>query len=306
MEHYFIINPKAGRGDTGGEFCLSIESAAAAAGARAAFYITRGPRDAWNYTRDLCQARGAEAAALRFYACGGDGTLNEVVNGVMAAGGRAAVGFIPQGTGNDFVNNFPQGADFTDVAAQLAAAPRTVDLLLAGGRYAVNMCNAGFDAEVARRMTALKKKTGLYGPPLYTLALARCLLGKTGMTLDLDLDGAKYAGRFLLALAANGVSYGGGYYGAPLAKPDDGYMDCCLVKSIPRPLMAALVPFFRQGHHLEMPMFRRIITYARARAMSFHSPRPVPVSMDGEIELLRSFSVSVAPAALSFLTPATR
>jgi diacylglycerol kinase family enzyme len=76
-----------------------------------------------------------------------------------------------------------------------------------------------------------------------------------------------------------------------------------LVKSIPRPLMAALVPFFRQGHHLEMPMFRRIVTYARARAMSFHSPRPVPVSMDGEIELLRSFSVSVAPEALRFLTP---
>jgi YegS/Rv2252/BmrU family lipid kinase len=287
----------------GGEFCLQVESAAAERGVRAGVYFTRGPRDAWNYVRDLCARSDSAAAGLRFYACGGDGTLNEVVNGVMSAGGKAAVGFMPQGTGNDFINNFPRETGFMNIAAQMAGTPRSIDLLRAGDRYVINMCNAGFDAEVARRMEKIKTATPLRGSTLYTLALARCLFAGTGINLDLSIDRAVYSGRFLLLLAADGVSYGGGYFGAPQARIDDGYMDCCLVKHLSRPAMAALVPFFKQGRHVEMPLFRRVLTYVRARTMTFRSPRDVTLSLDGEIERVRSLTVSVAPRAISFLVP---
>ena len=153
MKHVFVVNPCAGGHDGSGELAIKIHDILR----EAEVYTTVAPRDATRFVRRWLDDHAGEA--VRFYACGGDGTLNEVVSGVMAAksdGRSVEVACYPCGSGDDFVRYW-QGVDFTDIAALVDGEAVPVDVMRLGDRYCVNTLNYGFEAEVCHTMATVRR-----------------------------------------------------------------------------------------------------------------------------------------------------
>lgn len=173
MKHYFIINPVAGKGIAVDFLNEKLRQLFVSTHEEYEIYVTKGIRDATLFVRDKCKTEWDE---LRFYACGGDGTLCEVANGAAGAP-HASVTSIPCGSGNDFVRNF--AGDFRELASLLRAKEKPIDLMrFPNNTYGVNMCYAGFDANVALNMDKFKSLPLVNGPIAYQLSLVYCLLKK--------------------------------------------------------------------------------------------------------------------------------
>ena len=144
MQQLFIINPAAGKTDASVVLVPQIQAAAARAGVDVQIEVTRSR----GHARQLAEAAAASGEEVHIYAAGGDGTMNEVLQGA-ANHPNLAVGCIPCGSGNDYVRNFGAPADFLDMDAQLAAEAFPVDLLATPQGYGIDIYAAGIDAQVA-------------------------------------------------------------------------------------------------------------------------------------------------------------
>lgn len=300
MKHIFVINPVAGKKDSTEEIREAVSKRLNAD--EYVIYVTKKPLDAWRFVHEYAAARPDEP--LRFYACGGDGTLNEVVNG--AAGfPNATVGCYPSGSGNDFLKYFGKKKDFLDIDALVAGAEVEVDLLRFSDRYVINILNIGFDADVASRMIKYKRLPLVSGKGAYNLAVIVSLLSKMTHKFKITLDGELlYEGDGLLCAIANGICYGGGYYCAPEAVVDDGLLDICFVQPVSRPRFISLIRYYKNGTHLTTPKVARFITYKKGRDVIIESPTPINYALDGEIGSAVRIALSVVPKALRFIVPA--
>ena len=300
MEHFFVINPIAGRADHQEALRREIERIMACRPERWEIFVTRGAGDAEDYTRR--RARSADGPA-RFYACGGDGTLNEVVNGAVGVD-RAQVACYPCGSGNDFIRSFADPGAFLAIPRLVEGKTKAVDLLKINQRFCLNICNLGFDAQVAFGMDKYKKIPFVEGPLAYHLSLVRCFLGRTGYDLTLEAEGEKIQDTFLMVVLANGRFYGGGYEGAPKARVDDGRMDLVMVKKLPRYKMAGLISVYKNGRHLDDPGLAEIIRWRRLTKLRVKSRLPVSLCLDGEPLQATDFTAEVVPGILNFVIPA--
>ena len=166
-----IVNPEAGKHDST-EF-ISASAAKLLSGIPYEIRITEYPGHAAEIARSLC---GDEC---RIYACGGDGTLNEVVNGVFRGGcpSRVAVGCVPIGSGNDFIRTFeniPSEA-FLDLSRQAVGDIRKIDLLQVEDRVSVNILSAGYDAAVCDNLERFKRLPLVNGSAAYNMSVVYCL-----------------------------------------------------------------------------------------------------------------------------------
>ena len=243
-KHFFVINPEAGKVNVSDKISNDINEIFKDLYDEYRIYITKGKNDATNYVKNICES---EEGNLRFYACGGDGTLNEVINGIIGYE-NASVSVIPYGTGNDFVKNFESEINFYDITRHIKSETQEVDLLNVNGLYSVNLCNIGFDAKVAENMVKFKKFPFLNGQGAYTLSIFYSLIHKMYNTFDIMIDNNELIhGDFLLCAIANGKSYGGGYIGAPLAEVNDGFIDLCIIKKVSRVKLVKLIKFYEEG-----------------------------------------------------------
>ena len=181
MKHIFIINPKAGKGKAYNlipDIQKEIRKINSNHSIECKIHITKGKDDAKRFCKKMCILnKGIET--LRFYACGGDGTLNEVVNGVYGYE-NVEVGCIPTGTGNDFISNFP-GRNFDNISAQISGKTVLIDLLGCKTdddfRLGVNIVNTGFDCDVVKYMEEGRQKIkSLGGKSLYIYGVAQAFL----------------------------------------------------------------------------------------------------------------------------------
>lgn len=250
------------------------------------------------HARELAH-QAASAGYERVVAVGGDGTVNEVANGL--AGTRTALAIIPTGSGNDSVRNLAIPSQPAE-AAMLAAHgdAREVDLgtiRLAGrATYFLNVAGFGFDAEVAYRVNrppwmwlkVLGSTTPYVATVLYTLWAYR------SARMRLDLDGQVHEQPVFLVAVANGPCYGGGMRIVPPALPDDGLLDVCVVRQVSRIEVLKLVPRMYSGGHVGHPA----VKLARCRELSVDADCRVRCHADGEIvgELPARFGV--VPGAL--------
>ncbi len=300
MKYIFVINPCAGRnGDVGGV----IREAVASLPEKEAciLYETRRPGDATAYVQSLC---AASEEAVRFIACGGDGTINEVFNGAVGFP-NASVSCYPCGSGNDFVKCFGGKEAFMNVAGLLRAPVQKFDLLKIGDRYCVNICNFGFDTTVAVTMNQVRHKKLLGGKNAYTTGVVKALLTAMKTNCRVYADGEKLNdGRMLLCTVANGQYVGGAFRCAPRAKCDDGLIDVCLVKPISRLRFVKLLTPYTNGQHLDDPQFQDIIVYRQAKTVEIQAEAGFAYSLDGEIIYNEHFTVEMVPAALNFAAPA--
>ena len=297
MRHYFIINPAAGKDHTAQELTSKIASAANATDILFRVYETKSQGDATRYVSEKCAKHPEET--LRFYACGGDGTLNEVVN-AAAAFPNAEVAVVPVGTGNDFVKNFTNTKNFMNMKRQILGTPVKIDLIKFNDRYCVNVLNIGFDCAVVQKMGQFRRSKFVPNKMAYIAGIVAALASEYGEHFRLTIDGEKFESEdFLLAAFGKGSFYGGGFKALPLSIANDGCIDACVATKISRLEFIQAVGKYKAGEHLDLGF----ITYKKCHSVHIESDEPIGVCADGEVFMENVIDVEVVPMALSFSIP---
>ena len=300
MKTVFIINPAAG--ETNGLAELKEKLSRCKGSENSSIYVTAMPHDATEYVRSYCEEHMGEP--VRFIACGGDGTLNEVVNGAVMFE-EAEVGIYPCGSGNDFVKSWGGPEKFLDVERLLTAETKKIDLLKIGDRYSDNVVNFGFDTTVAITVNEGRKKKGNAGKSYYTKGIIKALIGSMSNEFKIWADGELLNpdGKALLCTLGNGQYVGGSFRCAPRATMEDGLMEVCLVKPISRLRFIKLIGVYTKGEHLDNPEMKNILIYRRAKKVHVTAPDGFAFSLDGEIVYENDFSVEVIQKAINFVIP---
>ena len=297
MKHIFLINPKAGKkGNAESVIRPQIENYCGKEGLDYEIYVTKAQGDAQNY----CRERAQSGEAIRFYACGGDGTLYEVVNGAFGFS-NCEVAVIPLGSGNDFIRLFGTKEEFINVEAQVTGIPVELDVVKCGDKIAINQCSMGMDAEVCAKQADFKKLPLVNGEMAYLLAAVQALFKKLGhkFTITID-DNEPFTENVLFCLSANSRWYGGGFKAAPLAWPDDGKLDFIIVRHDGGRLrLFPLLQKYKRGEHLGLS----ITQYVTGKRMAVKSDVPAAVNIDGECEFVTECVFEIVPKAIKFVVP---
>ncbi len=295
MKHVFIINPAAGKYDQTGEFSEKIHSVCGAKGLDYGIFVSRARGDCTAIARDAA-AKGGE---LRVYACGGDGTLNEVVNGIAGFENAAATHF-PGGSGNDFVKIFSEPAAFRDLDRLLNAEQARFDLIRCGGMYSLNVCSMGFDARIGTAIGKYKRLPLVTGNGAYILSTGINLIKGVHQHFVVDLDGQRFDARQSLICIANGRWYGGSFNPVPVAEPDDGLLDVLLVKAVSRLTVANVIGKYKAGRYEDIP---ELVKHFRCRRIEVLCDRPSEINLDGELLMAKQAVFEVVPQAVRFFYP---
>ncbi|MEN6547598.1 MAG: diacylglycerol kinase family protein [Armatimonadia bacterium] len=290
MRVTMIVNPQAGRGHSS-RVAGQVAGTLRAAGWEVDIAVTTAPEHAETLARE------AASDTDLVVACGGDGTLSEVLNGLFGTDVPAAL--LPVGTGNDFARTLGLPRDPGEAAfALLRGAERRVDLLqvVETGRVAINVMGVGFDATVAATMNRHTRRGGLGA---YLLAVL-IELGRYRMTdLSLQIDGEEWEGQALLVAVANAQSYGAGMRIAPRASVTDGLLDVVLVEPMNRLGFLCTLPKVFTGRHVKHPAVR----YWQAREVTLRTSMPVPVLIDGDLRGETPVTIRVLPQAARLWLP---
>lgn len=295
MKHIFIINPNAGKGKAFETVMPKIKAATAEKNVEYQVYVSSSQQDTKDYCKKICES----GQHVRIYACGGDGTIYDIVNSIY---GYDNIEFaaIPLGSGNDFIRLFGTKEQFADVGAQIDGTAIKIDAIKCGDKIAVNQCSMGFDAEVCSKQADFKKIPWLTGESAYTASLLYCLKSKTAnrFTVTID-DGEPMTDDFIFAFCGNSRFYGGGYQAAPYAVPDDGLLDFSIVRSMKITRLLTQIGNYKKGRHFKWPE----TTYVRGKKMTVHSDNPASVNVDGECDFVTDSTFEIVPSAFSFVIP---
>ncbi len=231
--------------------------------------VTSGPGEAVK----LAALAAKEADVV--VAVGGDGTVNEVVNGIYGRG--ATLGIIPVGSGNDFIKMLPIPTDAGQaLGLMFEGAEHEVDLGIINDRLFVNSVGIGIDAAVARTMNQtgwLPGKAAYHYGVLTNLFFYRC------KTIRWSADGEAGETKSLLAAVMNGTTYGGDFNVAPKARCDDGLLDLIIAGRFGLFGRARCLPAFKKGKHLALPK----VTWRRSKKIRIASEAVLPIQTDGEL-----------------------
>lgn len=275
MKHIFVINPSAGKGKSPLSFIPYIKEVSDKNNLDYEIYITTRKLDALDFVRNRAKSK----EKLRFYSCGGEGTLFEVLNGAFGFD-NVEITSIPLGSGNDFVRFFGGAEKFLNLENLINGNVILLDLIKCGDMYAINQCSMGLDAEIAGMQEKFKKIPLISGAATYYLAIFYCLLRKIGNRFKVQIDDEiMQDDSYLFCLAANSKWYGGGFFSAPSAEPDDGLIDFILVrKTMGRFALIPLISKYKKGEHLNWNFTK----YTKGTKMTVKSDKPVVVNLDGE------------------------
>ena len=296
MKHLFILNPVAGGGRRISVGRASIVKTMEQQADTWEIYETQAPEDA---TRKVKQA-AEDGTPLRVYACGGDGTLNECVNGAIGHANVAVTTF-PMGTGNDFIKTFSKGREhFYHLPSLLAGRTIALDVIDVGGRYGINICSVGLDARIGADVHKYSNLPLIQGKRAYVASLIANVMQGIANDYTVTVGGKTYAQQFTLLCACNGRSYGGTFTPVPDALPDDGLLDILLVKQVSRLKIAQLVGKYAKGRYREIP---QLIEHVRDTSITIQAAEDFTISIDGEILTRRAVTFTLQPKAVQFIIP---
>lgn len=298
MKHVFIVNPAAGASNHAKEMIAKIQSIIKEEDY--VIYETKAINDAKYYIKDYLQRNSGD---VRFYACGGDGTLNEVVEGVYGYK-NAEITCYPMGSGNDFLRLFGDINYFEKLEDLIHGKVVECDLLKVNNECCINIFNVGFDGAVVIRQRKLKRLPLVSGPLAYKLSVAIGALGPLNNKMKVTVDGeAVYEGKGVLAALANGICYGGGFYCAPKAKVNDGLVDLCLIKKTNILTFAKLVKSYKNGTFLEDPRAKDLVIYMKGKHFEMEFAKELCYSKDGETGKTRKIVLDILEKAIKFVIP---
>ena len=246
------------------------------------------------------RARGYDVVV----AAGGDGTVHEVLNGLMhhALQRRPALGLLPTGSGNDTRRTLGISLDLAKAAIELSTGERRrFDVGLCNGIYFNNSFAAGLDAKVTAKAVEYKVTKHRDGLWLYFTALMHVLFRELGsFPMTIAFDGGEPALYDTLIIAVtNGPTYGGGFRITPNAVPDDGTFDVCMIDPLSLPAALVRLPFVVAGKHTHM----KPVHMSCHRSLTIECDSPVPAQIDGEVLLERRYEIQMLPGAIECIVP---
>ncbi len=300
-----IVNPHSGNGRTGRRWAAVEDSLRSAIGAFD-LELTRAPRDAERLARE-----GARAGVERLIVAGGDGTLSEVVSGLLAAdlADRVHIGLLPLGTGGDFPRSLGAAReiaqaieDFRDGAVRRVDAGRARYLGPDGQprlSYFANVASLGIGALTSEIVNQTTKVLG--GTVSFLIGTLRALVRYRSRPVRIRVDGKLvHDAPMLLATAANGRYFGGGMQVAPRARIDDGELDVVIVIPASLPRLVSSLPDLYRGTHLDNP----IVRFHRGRVVDAEAtPGEVKLELDGEVLGCLPARFDALPSALAVIGP---
>ena len=298
MKHLFIINPGAGgiKGQLD-EKEREIRKFADCLRDPFELYRTKAPLDALHKV-----TREAETADMLYvYACGGDGTLNECVNGAVKRA-NVAVTHYPCGTGNDFIRMFGKEdmQKFRDLRTLAGGEVRPLDVIDCNGRYGLNICSVGVDARIGADVHKYSGIPIIGGATGYIVSLVVNLIKGVTRDFRISVEDVVLDGKFTLVCACNGRFYGGGFNPIPDAMPDDGVLDFLITNPVSRLKFIMVVGKYAKGRFREYP---DLMTHVRGSYMEIESGREFAVNIDGEIITAKKTCFKLIPKGVNFIFP---
>ena len=289
-----IANPVSGKGRSKA-VALKAGSLLTAAGVPNGVLFTTRMGDAEQLARSA-----ADDGSTAVLACGGDGTLHEVINGVMGhpSGSEVTVGVMPAGRCNDFAAAMGLPKSVEGIVALITSGASTrIDLGRVGGRYFATVATLGFDSAVSQYVADGHVPRILSGTPSYLYAVFAQLFRYKDARVHLEGDDLDYSGRIFLAATANTPQYGGNMKIAPGADPQDGALDVCLARSVSRREVIMMLPRVFSGSHLK----NRAVSMHRVKSLRIDTETPMAIWADGERVSETPAEISVVPRALKLL-----
>ncbi len=297
MKSLLIVNPAAGQGKPSEALALLQEALAPLLGG---ITVTQGPGDAERAAREAADGGQYEAVLV----AGGDGTVNEAINGLLRGRSRLPMGLVPLGTQNVLAHELGlplPSANWNATAAMLRAGrTRAIDVGLAGDRCFSLMAGFGFDAQVVREV--LRPVKEIIGPAAYAFATVGALARCRSSALRLTLDSEEIGVEAYLIVVANAASYAYRQIKlAPFATLDDGWLDVCVFERAPseRFGFAGQLVAVLARRHLRDPRVR----YYRVKRVTIVSDPPIEGQFDGEPGGKTPLEISILPRALSIFVP---
>lgn len=273
MKYVFIINPASGKTDYNKikeNIIKTLENE------DYEIYETKAPKEA---TKIANRFKNEENTVV--YSVGGDGTLNEVVNGI--AEGKCKLGIIPTGSGNDFYRTLKETKNENI----------RLDLGKVNGRYFINIASVGMDAETCNNANKIKSKIKLHSS--YYLALIHTFFTFKSKSLKLKIDKNVYAGDYIIAAICNGKYYGGGFKIAPVASFDDNQFDIYLVSKAGKlKLIKILFALLKSEHE----KYNEVRKYT-GKNIIIKSENNLIINIDGEITISKNIKIEMVEDALT-------
>ena len=296
MKHVFVINPVAGFENSFNTLSKNLHAFKDLYDITV--YVTSSVKDATEFSKEFALSHKDDE--IRFYSCGGDGTLGEVVNGIVGIK-NASITCYPCGSGNDFVKSVGGKEMFLNLEKLFNSKNHLVDLIKIDNLYSLNVCNVGLEAHVCKVANSLKGKSK--NP--YTRGIIDALFKGMKHSVFVEVDGELINpdGKLLLCTFANGGYAGGKYNCAPKFKIDDGLMEVCLVKPVSVFTLLKLIKKYEKGLHLDDKRFEKIVTYRQAEKVRLYSNKPFDLCVDGEMYIGNDFTLQIAKNAINFAIP---
>ncbi|MBA1334716.1 MAG: Transcription regulator [contains diacylglycerol kinase catalytic domain] [Firmicutes bacterium] len=286
----YIVNPVAGKKRVE-DWLRVIRFYTETEGFQYGIYITDGPGDgiakAERAVKDGCDV---------VVAVGGDGTVSEVVNGIPE-NRDTVLGVLPVGTGNDFARTLKLPLEL-DEAVRILLGMNIIpcDLGVVNGRYFINVASVGLDSQVVIEANKIKKS--IPGSVAYILGVFKAVNGYKPYDLEIQTEQGTVSRQATLIAVANGSYYGGGMKIAPRARINDGLLDICLVRNMPRNRIIALFPLLFSGGHLKRPE----VEYFNAEKIKVFCEKGF-INSDGDIIGECPADMHIEPNALRVVVP---
>ncbi len=295
MKHLFIINPAAGSKNRTEEYRKQIDAVCQARGLDYEITVSQAPGNC----RELAHQAAVTGEEYRIYACGGDGTLNEVVGGVVGYDNVAVTMFVG-GSGNDFVKIFDQTEPFRDLEQLLDCKEAEFDLIRCNEDISLNICSVGLDARIGTDVANYKRIPLLSGFRAYAASTVVNVIRGIAEHYVVEVGGRVFDGDRTLICACNGRYYGGGFNPVPEADPTDGLLDVLLIKKVSRLKVAQVIGKYKNGHYKEL---KRLVRHFRTDKLRILCDKPTSINLDGELRTAQVIDISVAKEKLRFFYP---
>ena len=295
MKHLFIINPAAGSRDRTEYYSRQIHDACGKRGLDYEIRVSDAPGGCARLAREAAQT-GEE---YRIYACGGDGTLNEVAS---AAAGypNAAVTVFSGGSGNDFVKLFDDPQAFFDLERLLDCEEAEFDMIRCNDDLALNICSVGLDARIGTDVANYKRIPLLHGFRAYAVSTVVNLFRGIAEHYVVEVNGERIDREHTFVCVCNGRFYGGGFNPVPEADPTDGELDVLLVEKVSLLQVPGVIGKYKNGRYKELP---HLVRHLKTKSIKIICDKPTPINLDGELRTAREVTMEVAQEKLRFFYP---
>ena len=295
MKHLFIINPAAGSRDRTKMYTKAIQEACDPKGLDYRIEVSSAPGECTRLAREAAQT----GESYRIYACGGDGTLNEVVAG--AAGfDNVSVSVFSGGSGNDFPKLFDNPKAFFDLERLLDSKEATFDLIRCNDDISLNICSVGLDARIGTDVANYKRLPLLSGFRAYVVSTVVNVIRGIAEHYVVEINGERIDGEQTLICVCNGRFYGGGFNPVPEADPTDGLLDVLLVKKVSRLQVAGVIGKYKSGRYKELS---HLVRHFKTDKVTIHCDKPTSINLDGELRTAQTVEMSVAKEKIRFFYP---